>query len=278
MDSRASGGGHIRSSQLACSQVACGEIVAAAGEILGRVRARRPRIHCITNTVAQAFTANALLAMGAVPSMTTSPDEIGAFVAGADGLLVNLGTLEPERREVIHLAIDAAARASIPWLLDPVFIDRSPARAAFALALLERRPAAVRGNESEIATLAAGEGPEALARRLGAVVTATGESDRITDGAAGIVVANGHALMARVTAMGCAGAAVTTAFLALGDDPLVAVAAAMAVLGVAGEMAAEEARGPGSFAPAYLDALHTLDAGTLAARARLRNHQTGDAP
>ena len=58
-----------------------------ASDILAVLRARRPRVHCITNTVAQAFTANALLAIGAVPSMTTSPGEIAAFAGNADALV-----------------------------------------------------------------------------------------------------------------------------------------------------------------------------------------------
>ena len=69
-----------------------------AATVLRRIREHAPRVHCITNTVAQQFTTNVLLAAGAVPSMTLSPQEIGGFVAGADALLVNLGTFDAERR------------------------------------------------------------------------------------------------------------------------------------------------------------------------------------
>ena len=65
-----------------------------AADMLARMRARAPRVHCITNAVAQTFTANMLLAAGAVPSMTIAPDEVAAFVARADALLVNLGTFD----------------------------------------------------------------------------------------------------------------------------------------------------------------------------------------
>src|SRR3979411_2352853 len=75
-----------------------------SADILARIRARRPRVHCITNAVAQNFTANMLLAAGAVPSMTIASDEIADFVARADALLVNLGTLDPERRGAIEIA------------------------------------------------------------------------------------------------------------------------------------------------------------------------------
>ena len=81
-----------------------------SADILARIRARRPRVHCITNAVAQNFTANMLLAAGAVPSMTIAPDEIADFVARADALLVNLGTLDPERRDAIDIAIADGGR------------------------------------------------------------------------------------------------------------------------------------------------------------------------
>src|ERR1700733_12730732 len=95
-----------------------------ASAVLVRIRERAPRVHCLTNTVAQQYTANMLLAAGAVPSMTISPQEIGAFVAGADALLVNLGTFDAERRSAVEAALSAAAEYGKPWVLDPVFLAR----------------------------------------------------------------------------------------------------------------------------------------------------------
>jgi len=74
-------------------------VAQAAAGIFSRLRTRAPRVHCITNAVAQNFTANVLLAAGCVPSMTLSAEEIGSFVAGAGSLLVNLGTFDRERRD-----------------------------------------------------------------------------------------------------------------------------------------------------------------------------------
>src|SRR5882672_7635095 len=85
-----------------------------AADILMRLRARAPRVHCITNAVAQNFTANALLAAGAIPSMTLSAVEIGAFVARADALLVNLGTFDAERRDATAAALEVATEARTP--------------------------------------------------------------------------------------------------------------------------------------------------------------------
>jgi hydroxyethylthiazole kinase len=249
------------------------ELPRLTADILERVRARRPRVHCITNAVAQAFTANMLLAAGAVPSMTIAPEEIAAFTASAGALLVNLGTFDAERREASDTAIEVAREEGTPWVLDPVFIDRSPARAAYASSLADRKPAAIRLNGPEFAALANTEpAGEALTRyaldHLG-VIALTGAIDMVTDGARLITVENGHPLMGRVTAMGCAGSALAAACLAVENDALNATAAALLWLGVAGEVAGAGARGPGSFATAIVDALYDLDRATLIERARI---------
>jgi hydroxyethylthiazole kinase len=243
----------------------------AAG-LLERLRAQGPRVHCITNAVAQNFTANVLLAAGCVPSMTLAADEIADFVASADALLVNLGTLDPERRQATETAVAVATGRGIPWVLDPVFVDRSPGRAAFAHTLLARRPSVLRLNHAEFAALSGsepdGEGLAAFARAHRCTVALSGKADLIGDGLRLAQVENGHPLMARVTAMGCAGSAMLAGCLAVGDDAVEAGAAALLMLGVAGEVAAENAAGPGSFASGILDALYALDAPTLVARAR----------
>src|SRR5580704_6177025 len=112
------------------------ELANVAADVLARIRERAPRVHCITNSVAQQYTANMLLAAGAIPSMTISPDEIGVFTAGADALLVNLGTFDKERKSAIEVALGGVAERGIPWLLDPVFIERSLGRANFARELV----------------------------------------------------------------------------------------------------------------------------------------------
>ena len=250
------------------------DVTQAAPDILARLRARAPRIHCITNTVAQNFTANVLLATGCVPSMTLSPEEIGAFVAGAQGLLVNLGTFDAERRQATEIAVGTATQQRLPWVLDPVFIERAPPRAAFARELMGRGPAAVRLNHAEFSALAGGgpvtrENAMANARAKRMVVALSGETDLITDGERVAAVANGHALMAKVTAMGCAGSALVTACLAVEPDAFRAAVAALVIIGVAGELAAEQSTGPGSFAVAIIDVLHHLDGPALIARARV---------
>jgi len=249
------------------------ELPAVAAELLSRLRARRPRVHCITNAVAQAFTANMLLAAGAVPSMTIDADEVADFVAGADALLVNLGTFDPARRAAAEIAVETANGKGKPWVLDPVLIDRTPRRAAYARALAAARPGAIRCNRAEFAALAQ-VSPEggALARYAldsGAVVGVTGAIDLVTDGTRLAAIANGDPLMARITAMGCAASALVAAAHAVADDAWTATGAALLWVGVAGEIAAKTAQGPGSLAVGLIDALHRLDAGALIAHARV---------
>jgi hydroxyethylthiazole kinase len=252
------------------------EFADITADVLARIRSRAPRVHCITNAVAQAYTANMLLAAGAIPSMTISPEEIAAFAAGADALLVNLGTFDAERRAAIELALGAKGRgrkATRPWVLDPVFIERSPVRAKFAQDLLKRGPAAVRLNQREFAAIAggdaAGKTPARFAKTHKTIVALTGKIDVVTDGRSAATIANGHAMMSLVTAMGCTGSALLCAALAVEADAWRAAVAALVALGVAGEVAALSARGPGSFAGAIIDALHNLDRATLRARTRV---------
>src|SRR3954454_2295593 len=125
------------------------ELPAITADIIERLREKRPRVHCITNAVAQNFTANMLLAAGAVPSMTIAQKEVRAFAARADAVLINLGTFDPERQKASLAAIAVANKRGIPWVLDPVFIDRSKPRAAFAKKLVKLKPRALRLSRAE---------------------------------------------------------------------------------------------------------------------------------
>ena len=244
-----------------------------AADVLERLRARHPRVHCITNGVAQALSANMLLAVGAVPSMTVTPEEVGDFVSTADALLVNLGTMDSDRRAAFGLAVDTATEHEIPWVLDPTFIDRSLRRAEFARALVALHPRAIRLNRQEFTTLSgtepSAEALAAYARQSRAAIGLTGERDLVVDGVRSATLANGHPLMAKITAMGCAGSALVAACHAVEKDPWSATTAGLILVGVAGEIAAERARGPGSLVIEIIDALEALDSATVRARARV---------
>lgn len=260
----------------ACADVSPEELTSQTVAVLARLRAKSPRVHCITNAVAQNFTANALLALGAVPSMTLSAEEIGPFVARADALLVNLGTFDRERREATSIAVDSATQNGLPWVLDPVFVDRAAQRAVYARDLIFLEPKAVRLNAAEFTALSGGEPTRdavaRYARERRIVIGLSGATDLITDGERIAPIANGDPLMARVTAMGCAASSLVAACLAVEPDALIATASAMLIVGVAGEMAAAKAQGPGTFAAAILDALYNIDAQMLADKARFNQH------
>ncbi|MGQ0336266.1 hydroxyethylthiazole kinase [Halomonas elongata] len=253
---------------------------------LNRVRETCPLVHNITNHVAMNTMANVLLALGASPAMAHAREEVEEFAALAGALTLNIGTLSPDWVDAMDAAARAANEAGTPWVLDPVAVGATTLRRKAGARLLALSPTVVRGNASEIMALAeqggGGQGVDStdtteaaeraavdLARRTGAVIAVTGETDLVTDGERLARVAGGHALMPRVTTLGCALTGVVGAHLAVAEDPFEACVAALAGYAVAGSIAGENARGPGSFAVAFLDALHALDTDTLTARARL---------
>ncbi|MEI2602629.1 hydroxyethylthiazole kinase [Erwinia aphidicola] len=243
---------------------------------LALFRQKSPLIHCMTNDVVQTFTANVLLALGSSPAMVIDPDEAAQFSAIADALLVNVGTLTHSRSDAMRAAIGAANGAGHAWTLDPVAVGALDFRSEFCQQLLASRPAAIRGNASEIMALAkqavSGRGvdslhpsdaalqaAETLALASGAVIAVTGEVDFVTDGRRTLSVSGGSPLMTRVVGTGCALSAVVAGFAALPGDRLVNVASACRVVSLAGERAAAQVKGPGSFIPAFLDALYQLN-------------------
>lgn len=236
-----------------------------AADLIAHVRARRPRVHCLMNTVVQKFTADGISAIGAIPSMTSSMEEIADFVSKADALTINLGTLDAERRKVIRLAVDVAIAGGKPWILDPVHCDYSPTRLAFARELITLGPTIVRGNRAEM---------ELIGETRASLRIMTGAVDHLSDAGRSVSIANGHAFMAVVTGTGCLSGGVIAAFLAVEKDALKAATAALCTTGVSAELAAVHTRGPGSFEPAFLDALAALGPDDLNSHARIHHETT----
>ena len=254
--------------------------------LLDALRERSPLVQCLTNAVVTDVTANVLLAIGAAPAMVDVPDEAGPMAGAADAVLVNLGTPAPHQQRAMIEAAAAAVDAGTPWVLDPVAVGSLPVRTRLAHELLAIGPTVVRGNPSEIRALA-GLGPggrgvdstasveEAedaaaeLAGEHGTVVAVSGPVDVVTDGERTTSIANGDALLTRMTGGGCALGAVVAAYAALADDPFETTVSAVAAYGVAADLAAASSSGPGSFAVALLDRLADLDAATLTSAARI---------
>ena len=248
-----------------------------AAETLLRIREKSPLVLSLTNSVVQPITANLLLAAGATPTMLNDASECADLLETCgNALLVNLGTLAREQAETMRVAASTAHTRGIPWALDPVAVGLLKFRTEVARELLAKRPTLIRGNGAEILALAgyaaktrgpestcgsdaAAEAARELARTSGAAVLVTGVIDYATDGERTFSCENGHAMMTRVTGVGCAMGAFAAACAAVADSPVEAAAACAALTGIAGEIAFENSgNAPGTFAVKFLDAFYEM--------------------
>jgi len=258
------------------------------GQNLKKIREQVPLVHNITNYVVMNLTANALLSIGASPVMAHAEEEVEDMVNLASAVVINIGTLSPHWVKAMEKAIRAAGKKKIPVVLDPVGAGATPYRTATAKKLLAEGPVAIiRGNGSEIRALvdlgartkgvdslegseAAVEAARKISRQFDCTVSISGATDIAVKGEKIIRIANGHPLMPRVTGLGCVASAITGAFAAVNSDYLEAAASAMAVMGICGEMAAEEARGPASFELHFLDWLYLVSEKEIASRLKIK--------
>jgi hydroxyethylthiazole kinase len=240
------------------------------------IRQQAPVVHNITNYVVMNNTANALLALGASPVMAHAREEVEEMVNIASALVINIGTLSESWIYSMFKAVVQARKKGIPIIIDPVGAGATTFRTKTARDLISQDPPTIiRGNASEIMALyddksktrgvdsaALSDSAIATAQKLSeihkCVVCVSGATDYIVEGARTIKVRNGHQLMTRVTGLGCTASALCGAFAAVEKSVLAATVKAMAVMGIAGEMAAEKAAGPGSLQMHFLDNLFNL--------------------
>ena len=258
------------------------------GATLRTLRERKPLIHQITNYVVMNETANATLSLGALPVMAHAREEVEEMTRLAGALVINIGTLSPHWVEAMLMAGKTANAVGVPIVLDPVGAGATTYRTDTARRILDEVDVAVlRGNAGEVATLVGVEaevrgvesmdvGGEAAeiarvaAKSLALVASVTGPVDHVSDGERVLAVANGHELLGAVSGTGCMSSAITGCYLAAKkDEPLTAAAEALAAFGVAGEEAAGDAKGPGSFHVNLYDALAALAPTTLDERANI---------
>ena len=262
---------------------------------LEAVRERAPLVHNITNFVVMNFSANALLAVGASPVMAHAAEEVRDMAGIAQALVLNIGTLEPAWIRSMQMALQTARARGIPVVLDPVGAGATPYRnTALGELIKTGAPSVVRGNGSEIMSVAglaattrgvdsaassnqAVDAAQALARDLGGVVCVSGADDHVVDAAGRwATLSNGHPWMTRVTGVGCSASALVGAFAAVQPDAWRATTAAMACLGVIGEMAVERTQaagaGVGRLQIELLDGLQLLDRASFAARLKMVVH------
>ncbi len=271
--------------------------------ILETLRKRNPLVICITNDVVRTFTANGLLAIGASPIMSECSEDLQDLIIHASALLINIGTLTPDKVSYYKEAIKLAKTHEVPIVLDPVGCHAGTYRLSVVLDLIKTgNISLLRGNQSEIKAIydalspedtannsTAGKGVDGaqvedsaviayrLARRIECPVVATGEEDYVSDGTRVFAVPHGHSVMTAVTGTGCLLGAVLAAFfsayypckdrLSIGEF----LAYALAYYGLAGESAVKTSGiKPGSFSVAFMDALYTLDDAVLVSESRIR--------
>jgi hydroxyethylthiazole kinase len=256
--------------------------------VLAKVRRRRPVVHAITNWVTAGEVADILQAMGARPILAYTKQEVEEVVSQADALVINLGTPDTNRVASMILAGRHANRLGKPVVFDPVGAGVSRFRNEAAQRIIKEVSfAALKGNQAEIGYLAgmggtlrgieAAQGPadlteaaEILGRIIKGVVLVSGGEDLIVSKKQKAWVSNGHPLMGRTTGTGCMLAAVLGAFVAVEKDHFLAAVGAAAFFGLAGEKAAQLAKGPGTFKAALMDVAFALTPDELAAGVKIR--------
>lgn len=256
------------------------------------VRETSPLVQSITNYVVMNNTANALLSIGASPIMAHAHKEMDDMVSIVNALVINIGTLDEYWVESMRMAIRQAISLNKPWVLDPVGAGATPYRNEVLKELLAFRPTVIRGNASEIMALSANsatvtkgvdsthQSNEAMTAALrlngefGSTVCISGETDIIVREKRLVRLSNGHPMMSKVTGLGCTATAMIGAFVAVNpNSPLEATASAMALLGVAGELAARTAAGPGSLQSNILDILYNISETQFSGTLKISVHE-----
>lgn len=232
------------------------------GKCLNNVRVQAPLIHNITNYVTINDVANILLACGASPIMADEAAEVEEITSICRGLNINMGKLNHHTIPSMLLAGRKACELGHAVLLDPVGAGASRFRLETAEFLMkEIQFTAIRGNISEIKTLLRGFGSskgvdadtadaltgsnlkemtdslKSFSRETGSIIAVTGNIDLVCDSSTCYVIENGRPEMEKITGTGCQLSGLMAAFLAANpDNQLEAAAAAVAAMGLAGEI------------------------------------------
>lgn len=267
------------------------------GECLTAVHEKTPLIHNITNYVTVNDVANSLLACGGSPIMSDEPKDVYEITSICGGLNINIGTLNERSIEAMMIAGSRAKELAHVILLDPVGAGASTLRTTTAQTIVEKiKPDVIRGNISEIKTLAKGSGTtkgvdadaadtvteenldemvafvKAFAEKTNAVIAITGAIDLVADADVCYVIRNGRKEMSRITGTGCQLSSVATAYAVANPEHKVdAVAAAVCLMGLAGEIGWEkmqEGDGNSTYRNRIIDAIFNMDAKTLEAGAK----------
>ena len=262
------------------------------GKCLESVKEKTPLIHNITNYVTVNDVANALLASGGSPIMSDEPDDVTDITSICGGLNINIGTLNKRSIEAMLLSGKVSKELGHIVLLDPVGAGASKLRTETALRIMsEIKPDIIRGNISEIKTLALGSGTtrgvdadgadivteenldsmvefaKAFSQKSGAVIAITGAIDLVADSDKCYVIRNGSPMMSRITGTGCMLSSLSAAYAVANPDSITdAVAASVCLMGLAGEIGVsnmKECEGNSSLRNHIIDAIYNMDAEKL---------------
>ncbi len=253
----------------------------AASDALERVRTEKPVIHHLTNWVTIYDCANIVKVFGASPVMAHAKEEVADMAGIASALVLNIGTLTTDLVDAMKLAAKSANCKGIPVVLDVCGAGATKFRDDKCFEILNKaRVDIIKGNASEIARIA-GENVQTkgvdasaveknleevasgLAKKRSCTVVITGKEDIVTDGKRVTLVKNGHPMMANIVGTGCMATSVIGTFAAVEKDLVAASVAGLVCYEVAAEIAAQEAKGPGSFKEKLFDAVFNLDADTI---------------
>lgn len=258
------------------------------GECIKNVRNKTPLVHNITNYVTVNDVANVLLACGGSPIMSDEPEDVCDITSICGGLNINIGTLNQRSIEAMFIAGKKANELGHMLLLDPVGAGASALRTNTALKLMqELKFDVIRGNISEIKTLAMGSGTtrgvdadvadavteenldsaikfiKEFSQKAGCIIAITGAIDLVSDGEKCYVIRNGSPQMGKITGTGCQLSGMITAFLVANpENKLEAAAAAVCAMGLAGEIGLarmQEGEGNSSYRNRIIDAIFNMD-------------------
>lgn len=242
--------------------------------LLKSIREEPPLIVCITNDVVKNFTANGLIALGASPIMSGEKDEAEPLMKVAGGLLINIGTADTHKKELMSEMIVHANKNNVPVVLDPVGYGASSFRKNLIDELIDKYEINfIKGNRSEMLALSGAESTsrgvdsteesdaleiaENIFEKFNIPVLVTGETDAIVTHDHKYTLHNGHSMQGRITGSGCLLGAVMLAFIAKSNDVNNAMTDAVGYYNLCAESAVQnKAAGPGTFIPKYIDELY----------------------
>ncbi len=245
-------------------------------ELLNKVRETKPLVHHITNWVTIYDCANMTRTFGALPVMAHAPEEVKEMTNIASALVLNIGTLTVDLINAMIIAAKQANEKGIPVVIDAVGVGATKLRTNKVLEILDSvKVDIIKGNSSEIGILAGAKaetkGVEAisvdgdlvklaksLAEQRQATVVITGKEDIIANKEV-YICKNGHDMMGSIVGTGCMAASVIGSFAAVEKDYAKAAAAALTCYGIAGELAAKESKGPGSYKENFYDEVFNLN-------------------